>query len=939
MRIPLPRGLGFGVAAALVATALAVAPATPAAAEEVYPRPANGVYVFDGHGWGHGRGLNQWGAQGAALSGVAHTTILSTYYPGTTATTIAERPMRVLIQEDEGADTHVVAVAGLQFADVSSGRVVTVGTSRSRWRARVTSNGFYVEGLASTGWVLHSGPYGGPIRFQGATPLRLALPRGDFRDYRGTISAVRNGTTAVATVNTLSMEHYLYGVVPRESPSWFHTEALRAQSVAARSYSAYKRDHVPAASPWDICSTTQCQVYGGMRHVSAAGAVTQLEQASTTAAINATRNVVRAYQGAPIFAEFSSSNGGWSTTGNFPYLAAKSDPWDRLESPHHSWTGQVSVAQIEARYPSVGTLTRLRVVTRDGNGEWGGRVKRVLLDGVKNGANVTVEASGGGIVLANQWPGSSNGIRGSWWKIRTSGLASSIVTQSRDLTLVRPPGRAVNDQFVEFRNTGVTAWPVDGLHLATPAGSWDPFTGGSTKPGVLVEPAGATAIQPGQIAKFRVRIDMSNLKPGVHRPQYRVRLGSGEIFGATVTWRITLVDPVFAAVLDTPTAGERTTPHGTVVVDRTGRSVVRVTFRNTGNVTWPVGGEVKLGTSSPRGRASASSGPDWLASSRPSALVSSVEVPTATGVAPGQHGVFEIPIYGNALAAGTTVEYFEPLWEGRAWMGGQVRLYVVRVDPTLPRHAEVFRVAPPSATLVNAPTGVIGLHVQLRNVGGQAWPVGGSDVIATAGPADRESRFRTPAWASGSRATSLVSNLSRPGAASVEPGEVGAWVVPLSALRVPAGTYAESFQAIAPTGRYGPVVTTTLSVRQAVFTGAVTGATPRWSMSRTSRRAVYFDVRNTGNAVWPVGGAVRSAALSGSGSQDYRWLSPTRPSTLTRNVTRPGAVDVRPGEVARFEFVIDGRNRPAGTYTEYFGVAWEGYKWSSVRATLSFTLL
>lgn len=154
-----------------------------------------------------------------------------------------------------------------------------------------------------------------------------------------------------------------------------------------------------------------------------------------------------------------------------------------------------------------------------------------------------------------------------------------------------------------------------------------------------------------------------------------------------------------------------------------------------------------------------------------------------------------------------------------------------------------------------------------------------------------------------------------------------------------AGTYDESFQAVATTGRFGPVVTTRLTVKQAVFTGAVVASTPHWSMGRTARRAVFFDVRNTGNIAWPVGGNVRSAALSGSGSQDYRWLSPTRPSTLGSNRTRPGATDVRPGEVARFEFVIDGRNRAPGRYTEYFGVAWDGYNWSNVRVAFSFSLL
>jgi stage II sporulation protein D len=39
-------------------------------------------YVFTGSGWGHGVGLCQWGARGAALKGYNYRQILSHYYPG-----------------------------------------------------------------------------------------------------------------------------------------------------------------------------------------------------------------------------------------------------------------------------------------------------------------------------------------------------------------------------------------------------------------------------------------------------------------------------------------------------------------------------------------------------------------------------------------------------------------------------------------------------------------------------------------------------------------------------------------------------------------------------------------------------------------------------------------------------------------------------------------
>jgi hypothetical protein len=51
--------------------------------DEVIERPADGVFAVDGHGWGHGRGMSQWGAQGAASLGRTADEIVAAYYPGT----------------------------------------------------------------------------------------------------------------------------------------------------------------------------------------------------------------------------------------------------------------------------------------------------------------------------------------------------------------------------------------------------------------------------------------------------------------------------------------------------------------------------------------------------------------------------------------------------------------------------------------------------------------------------------------------------------------------------------------------------------------------------------------------------------------------------------------------------------------------------------------
>lgn len=137
------------------------------------------------------------------------------------------------------------------------------------------------------------------------------------RSYRGVIEIGRYTGNNITAVNVIELDEYLYGVVPSEMPSLWHIEALKAQSVAARSY-ALTRMGVHSDSGYDLCDGTNCQVYIG---------VTQ-EKEQTTKAVNATHGEVALYNGAPINAVFSSSSGGstdnsenvWANV--VPYLKA-----------------------------------------------------------------------------------------------------------------------------------------------------------------------------------------------------------------------------------------------------------------------------------------------------------------------------------------------------------------------------------------------------------------------------------------------------------------------------------------------------------------------------------------------------------------------------------------------------------------------------------------
>lgn len=439
MRAPRTRTSWTALAVLLGALAgsAATAPAASGATVEVAERPADGVFVVEGHGWGHGRGMSQWGAQGAATAGIDADAILSAYYPGTTRTVLEPAPIRVQLSGDEGADTVVHAAEGLSVTDLASGATALLPTGPTRWRVAVDSAGLRVESLTGATWTpfaLDTAPLAGPVRFSGPAFLRVVYPSGASRDYRGVVQAVRTAPTTLATVVVLPLEDYLLGVVPREAPASWKPAALQAQAIAARSYSANKRERVAGAGSWDICDTTSCQVFAGSRSYTAAGVVTELEPASTTQAVRATEGVVRTSGGRSIFAEFSSSNGGWSTKGDFAYLVAKRDDWDGLvPNSVHRWSAKLHATDLERRFPAVGTLKRIRVTGRDGGGEWGGRVTSVILEGVSSsGVATSVPTTGAGVHASRSWPGTSDGLKSSWWRIpATAAPAEGPVTSSR----------------------------------------------------------------------------------------------------------------------------------------------------------------------------------------------------------------------------------------------------------------------------------------------------------------------------------------------------------------------------------------------------------------------------------------------------------------------------------------------------------------------------
>ena len=97
-----------------------------AAAESYWIAPAGNLTVF-GKGYGHGRGMSQYGAQGAALAGLTSAQILDFYYPGTAAATTSGN-IRVHITADTSPGAYVRPATG-RFAGFRAVRVAPCGDS------------------------------------------------------------------------------------------------------------------------------------------------------------------------------------------------------------------------------------------------------------------------------------------------------------------------------------------------------------------------------------------------------------------------------------------------------------------------------------------------------------------------------------------------------------------------------------------------------------------------------------------------------------------------------------------------------------------------------------------------------------------------------------------------------------------------------------------
>ena len=233
------------------------------------------------------------------------------------------------------------------------------------------------------------------------------------RFYRGQMEFLPK-PGGITVINQVNLEEYLYSVVPSEIPAYWPEEALKAQAIAARSYTLANMGRF---------SSRGFDLMGSVRSASYRGAGNEAER--TSAAVDASRGKVLIYDNRPLDAVYSANSGGHTESGESVWrypspLQAVNDPaiperisflppeelarWltDRppgfssapgLHSPSaYRWRSWISAEEIAARLRARGTeVGEIISLTSRGRGI-SGRVEKILVRGTGGSTEIQGDA-------------------------------------------------------------------------------------------------------------------------------------------------------------------------------------------------------------------------------------------------------------------------------------------------------------------------------------------------------------------------------------------------------------------------------------------------------------------------------------------------------------------------------------------------------------------
>jgi SpoIID/LytB domain protein len=441
----------------LPAGSAAAAECLPAGGQSI-PAPTEipaGDFVVVGGGWGHGVGMSQYGAQGAAKLGCTVQQILQTYYPGVTigsAPTLPES-IRVSLWPERPGGTPVPAIC-LRAHTGAPDWIRPDGTTMAQptgslWRVDVLADGSYrvrqfdradacraATAADATGTAVWAGGTAGsllrvPLDGDPIVQLTSKSTNAAYADGRpyahGMMEffSVAGATYLTLQIDTVggvnALERYLRGL--SEMPSSWEPAALQAQAITGRSYAQDKWEAFRGARGGcrcDVYDSTSDQVYSGY--------LKEIEPSygqRWVAAVDATAGRTMRYGDKIAVGYYSSSHGGYSESNTFvwgstqvPYLRAVDDTRWELNSSNslRRWTQPLTKDQIGAAF-GVGSATS--VTTPDPKG-LGGRIG----DPARGFGGVRIQGTAGTVTVSGDSFRSKLGLRSTLFTVRQGAVST-----------------------------------------------------------------------------------------------------------------------------------------------------------------------------------------------------------------------------------------------------------------------------------------------------------------------------------------------------------------------------------------------------------------------------------------------------------------------------------------------------------------------------------
>lgn len=248
---------------------------------------------------------------------------------------------------------------------IRAGNYTTYDAAKAAYEKIIAKAKFYcnIVSPSDSGLTVVNGANGAVLfEFDNGGSLNLALSASsangkyylgapDGYSYDG-VFAFSRYSEGICAVNVIPLETYIEGVLPYEISSSWNIETQKAFACAVRSYTLANLGKHKNQYGFDLCNTTDCQVYRGVKGVNN----------TVKNAVNSTRNMVLTYDGKIVSAYYSSSTGGstasaydvWGGT-SFPYLSGVPTPWERYDShPGGSWTVEISGEELYSTLNSKG---------------------------------------------------------------------------------------------------------------------------------------------------------------------------------------------------------------------------------------------------------------------------------------------------------------------------------------------------------------------------------------------------------------------------------------------------------------------------------------------------------------------------------------------------------------------------------------------------------